>query len=220
MSEAPGSATTDPRTTLVLSPHQDDEANRVSAYVAIAADRGDQVELVQATDGAATGVGRSEGLTAQTLTRWRDREQTAYWDWITDGRGTITRLGLADGGADRAAIRAGLEDRLAAATGPAELYVATWHHDHPEAHQADLHPDHIACVLAARDVRDASGITVRFGRHADHLDRAGTLYRPQTHVQELRIEGALASYAVIARRSVPGTYARMLANGGASLITE
>lgn len=213
-------ATTDPITTIVLSPHQDDEANRVSAYVAIAADRGDTVELVQATDGAATGVGRAEGLSPQTLTRWRDREQNAYWDWITDGRGTITRLGLPDGGADRESIRRGLETRLAAVSGTAELHVATWHHDHPEAHRADLHPDHVACVLAARDIRDATGICVRFGRHAEHLDRAGTLYQPQTHEQRLRIEGALASYTVIAQRSVPASFRRMIANGGSSLITD
>lgn len=208
------------RTVVVLSPHQDDEANRLCAFAVVAADRGDTLELLQATDGAATGVGPREGLSPQTLTRWRDREQTAYWDWVTDGRGTITRLGLPDGRADREWIRAALEARLSEAPGTPELYVATWHHDHPESHPADQHPDHVACVLAARDIRDASGLPVRFGRHAEHLDRAGTLYHAASPEQRLRVEGALASYSVIAQRSVPASYRRMLENGGSSLVTD
>ena len=208
------------RTTLVLSPHQDDEASRLAAYVAIAADRGDTVELVQATDGTATGVGRSEDLSARTLQRWRDREQQSCWDWLTDGRGTITSLELVDGSARAEDIRAGVEARLAASTDPCELYVATWHHDHPEAHRADLHPDHIACVLAARDIARSAGIPVRFARHATLQDLSGTLYEAQTHQQRLRIEGARAAYTVIGHRSVPTTFEAMAHGGGTSRITE
>ena len=212
--------TAEGRTTLVLSPHQDDEASRLAAYVAIAADRGDAVELVQVTDGTATGVGRAEGLSPGTVQRWRDREQFSCWDWLTDGRGTITRLQLVDGAARAEDIVSALTQRLDTANGECELYVATWHHDRPEAHPADLHPDHIACVLAAREIARTTGIPVRFARHATQQELPGTLYEAQTHEQRLRIEGALSAYTVIGRRSVRHTFEAAEGSGGTSRITE
>lgn len=195
--------------TLVLAPHQDDETIRLAAYVAYAADRGDDISLLTATDGCATGVGRSLNLTRSQVTQWRNREQAAAWAWLTDGRGEIHRAGLTDGRATRRQVRDAVAARLDAMPGNPELYVATWHHDKPGHHPGDEHPDHVACVLAARDLaRD--GVTVRYARHPS-IEGRGATYSPNVD-QALRIEGAVGAYTVIGQRSVPTSLKAVLDN--------
>lgn len=196
--------------TLVLAPHQDDETIRLSAYIAFAADRGDDVSLLTATDGGATKVGGQLGLTRSKLTRWRNREQDAAWAWLTDGRGgQIHRAGLPDGGATRKAVRDALAARLSAMPGTPEVYVASWHHDKAGHYLGDEHPDHVACIMAARDMA-ADGVTVRYARHPTTTGR-GANYSP-TDEQMLRIEGAVSAYTVIGHRSVAYQLNSVLSN--------
>lgn len=186
------------RTTVVLSPHPDDEVIRLSHYSAIAADRGDRMILVQATDGGATSVGRRLGLTPKETTRFRYREQDSAWSWLTDGRGEVVRLGLPDGGAGASSIYSAVKKIMANSAAP-ELYVATWHYDRSTSVSADKHRDHIACVDAGRRLGN-EGYVVRYAIHPSANQR-GTTYFRRTVQQQLRVEGAVASYQPIGRRS-------------------
>ena len=185
------------RTTLVLSPHPDDEVINLAHYIAYAADRGDRLILVEATDGCGTRVGRELGLTPEQTTLWRYREQDHAWEWLTGGRGEIVRLGMHDMQADSSTILDALTPLVADPT--TELYVASWHYDRPEAVQANVHPDHVACVDAAR-VLQSRGTIVRYAVHPSAGKVRSAKYRAEGH-RLLRVQGAVDSYQVIGRRS-------------------
>lgn len=194
-------AATGGRLTVILSPHQDDEVIRLAPYITYATDRGDTIHLIQATDGAATSVGRRLGLDPATVTTWRNREQTHSWNWLTGGRGQITRLGLPDGAATWGPIYNATRAALLEGGPGSELYVATWHHDRPDSHREDKHVDHVACVLAARQLQE-EGWVVRYAAHPTATPRGSFAYRAEGR-QLLRIEGAVDSYGVIGQRSAP-----------------
>lgn len=188
------------RTTIVLSPHQDDEVVRLSHYTTIAADRGDRMILAQATDGAATYVGSRLGLTGQQTSDWRHREQASAWSWLTDGRGTIERLGEPDGAASSDRIYAGVREIVNANSDTqVEVYVATWHHDRATSVSADKHTDHVACVKAARRL-GKEGVVVRYAVHPTATQK-GYSYYARNLQQELRVQAAVDAYRVIGRRS-------------------
>lgn len=210
--------------TVILSPHQDDETLRGSGYITFAADRGDSIRLVNVTNGAATGVRGKLGLTRAEIIRWRDREQSAAWDWLTDGRGgSIIRLGFEDGQAKRSSIRTAVQNQLSGMTGSPELYVATYPYDRPDAYipsagGGDAHVDHIACVQAARDL-ESDGVTVRYMRHPDKSNLSGAKYDTTTK-QFYRVQGAVAAYRTIGQRSVPEQFDSVLAARGRSVIVR
>lgn len=188
------------RTTIVLSPHPDDEAIRLSHYAVIAADRGDKMILVQASDGSATGVRRRLGLSYDEITRYRYREQDSAWSWLTDGRGSIVRLGLPDAGVRQNDVYSGVRSLInSEATNNIEVYVATWHYDRPTSVPADKHSDHRAVVDAARRF-GAEGLVVRYAIHPTANQR-GTTYFQRTTQQKVRVEGAAAAYQPIGRKS-------------------
>lgn len=187
------------RTTIILSPHQDDEVVRLAHYATIATDRGDAMVLVQATDGSATAVRTKLGVDGPTIARWRDREQALAWDWLTDGRGTITHLGERDGAANADRIYTGLRSVVDTCAGAPEVYVATYIPDATGAVSADQHTDHVACVRAAQRLA-ADGVTVRFALHPTSK-RGGTSYRARNTQQAARVEGAVHAYQTVGRRS-------------------
>lgn len=197
--------------TVILAPHQDDETIRLSAYIAAMADRGDDTALICATDGSATGVRKSLGLSYDQITRWRNREQETAWSWLTDGRGgPITRLGFTDGKAQRAKIRTALEQQFQGMSGAPEIYAATWWWNKAGNHVGDKHTDHIACLQAAQDVAKAHGVVLRAARHPG-APGTGVKYKPTAH-QMHRIEGAVGAYQVIGQRSVSQTFRDILKN--------
>lgn len=211
--------------TVILAPHQDDETIRLSAYITHMADRGDDLALITVTDGSATSVRRRLGLTGAQTARWRDREQDTAWAWLTDGRGgPATRLGFTDGAADHRVVADAVADRLASMRGRPELYVATWHHDRPGAYvpgpgAGDAHPDHVACVLAARALA-GDGVTVRYARHPERSHLTGTQTYGTTDAQFLRVQAAVAAYRTVGQRSVPDQFRAVLAARGRSVITR
>ncbi|TRW47539.1 PIG-L deacetylase family protein [Georgenia yuyongxinii] len=165
---APPSATAaGPRTTVIVSPHPDDETLRLTGYIRYAVERGDRLILVAVTDGGASAVRAQFGFTVGQLKAVRRAEQVAAWSYLTDN-GQVIRLGLEDGAVAgrKAAITARVKE-LAAQYGPTtEFYVA--------ALLDDDHPDHSATAEA---VRDGGARVVRYSRGPVD-DRPGSVYRP------------------------------------------
>lgn len=196
------------RTTIILSPHQDDEFIRLGAYIPRASERGDQLCLIQATDGGATAVGRTLSLDRPTLTRWRNREQLSAWEWLTEGRGEHpVYAGLPDGQATVAGLLPAVEAAIARAKGHVELYVASWHYDRPGQVPADQHNDHKVCVDVGRILAE-EGVLVRYAKHYSSRVSGGTRYRP-TERHKLLLEGAAAAYQVVGQRSTKGILASL-----------
>lgn len=188
-----------PRTTIALAPHPDDGVIRLAHYAVRAADRGDRMVLVAATDGEATSVAGQLGITSTRVAEFRRTEQDHAWDWLTDRRGTVVRLREPDGAARADGILAGLRDVLASAVGTPEVYVASWHPDRHGATRPDQHRDHVACVDAAR-VLQREGVIVRYALHPTST-RRGITYRATTTEQKVRVAAAVTSYAPIGARS-------------------
>lgn len=212
---SPGYATT------LLCPHPDDEVINLSAYMMMMADRGDSIALVQATDGSATAVGKTLGLSPQQIAQIRYREQSHAWDWLTDGRGKgkIIHLGLPDGGGlDLVdAIYHGTWSVLDQMPGKKEVYVASLPPEHPLARRENDHPDHVACVRAAQRMA-TEGVTVRY---AVHPKAAPGGYAYNVPVQKrYRIEGAVAAYTVVGNRSTPSSLKHTLESWGRTRVVS
>lgn len=202
------SASAAARTTIILSPHQDDEVARLSHYSTIAADRGDRMILVQVTDGAATRAGRTLGLTPRQVTSFRNREQRHAWEWLTDGRGEVVYLNLPDGGAHQDDIYSGVSSVIGAGV-PAgtEIYVATYHYDRPQTVSADRHTDHVATVDAARRL-GADGLVVRYALHPTAV-KSGVKYHYRNASQKSRVRGAIGAYTTVGHVST-NTFSKVL----------
>lgn len=211
--------------TVILSPHQDDETLRLSGYLTFMADRGDHVALINATDGAATRVGKDLGLSGAEVTRIRDREQAHAWAHLTDGRGTTAiNLGFPDGAADARKIHAAVTRALSGMSGRPECYVAAYPNDRahsyrPSARGGDNHPDHLACVQAGRMLA-ADGVTVRYAIHPSQVHRPGGTAYDTTARQQLRVEAAVAAYKTIGQRSVPEEFRHVLDVRGRSVVSS
>lgn len=212
--------------TAILSPHQDDEIIRFAAYIIHAADRGDNLALIQATDGAATTIGRKLGLTPEETSRYRNREQFHSWDNLTDGRtGNVTYLNFPDGGAQANDLYRATKRALESMGGQHECYVATYPPDGPYAYipnktAGDAHPDHVACVEAGKMLA-ADGVVVRYAVHPTQAHRTGGTATYTTNEKEYwRVESAVAAYRTIGQRSTPKSFKYVLDFGGRSVITR
>ena len=211
--------------TVVLSPHQDDETLRLSAYIQRMTDRGDSVALVCATDGAATSVGPRLGLTPAEVTRIRDREQAEAWAALTGGRGDApVKLGLPDGAATAPQVYEATAATLDGMVGRPEVYVATYPPEGPFAYlpapgAGDAHPDHVACVEAARMLA-ADGVTVRFAVHPYRTDASGTAVYDMAAGEHYRLEAAVDAYRTIGQRSVPAQFDTLLAARGRTVVSR
>lgn len=196
------------RTTYILAPHPDDELIRLSHYIAFAAARGDNIIVLQVTQGGATNVASKIGLTSNEVKRVRHLEQAAALGFLTNGTGIIVSLGLEDGETSHESVLAAIRPIIGRPRGGTELYVASWHHDRIDSEVGDKHNDHVACVLAGRTLAD-EGHIVRYARHP--LGRqSGTAYRASGREQEVRLEAAVNAYRAIGHRSVPNSIRAVL----------
>jgi LmbE family N-acetylglucosaminyl deacetylase len=202
---APAQAATQ-RVTVIYAPHPDDETLRLSGYISYAASRGDKLILVAASDGGGTGLVHAWGWSPQGMEEHRRIEQENAWGALTNGKGTIIRLGLPDGNipAYKAAITKQAQ-ALEAQYGSAnvEHYVA--------ARDDDVHPDHRAVVQA---VRDAHVRIVRVSHEPGY--HGGTKYLPPNTGAAVY---AYNSYRTIGWVSVPGLFNNLRNQGYASYIT-
>lgn len=191
------------RTTVVYSPHPDDDVLRLAAYVSFAADRGDRMILVAVTDGGASGVRTRLGFTVPQFEAVRRAEQAAAWSYLTHGEGEIIRLGLPDGGVTGAPITA----TARSLEGPGvEHYVA--------ANAADYHRDHQATVAA---VKDAGVAVVRAARPVGYT--GGTVYTvPADRVWD--VARASAAYREVGWVSVSSSFADLASAGYVSRVGQ
>ena len=198
---APAAEATTGRTTVVYSPHPDDDMLRLSAYINFAADRGDRMILVAVTDGGASGVRTALGFTVPQFEAVRRAEQAAAWSYLTRGKGEIIRLGLPDGGVTGAPITAVARSL----EGPGvEHYVA--------ANAADYHRDHQATVAAAKN---AGLATVRTARPVGATN--GSLYTvPSSRLWD--VARASAAYREVGWVSVPSSFANLAATNYSSRV--
>lgn len=137
------------RTTIIVSPHPDDEVLRGAGYANYATHRGDRMILVAMTDGGATSMGSRFYLSRSQVEHRRRNEQELAWSMLTHGKGEVIRMGLPDGAVTYDAALAAMQ-RIVAQYPGAEIYVAA----HPWDGSAS--PDHIPIWQACRD----SGATV------------------------------------------------------------
>lgn len=153
-------------TTIIVSPHPDDELARGAGYITHATARGDHLVLLALTDGGATGQGPREGLSTAQVEQRRAAEQTGAWSALTRGRGVIVRAGLPDGAITAAATEHAVRGVLAAYPG-AEVYVAARPDDHGSDHQQ-------ACAGAA----NSGAAIVRYMRRPDLPGGGTAIYHP------------------------------------------
>lgn len=208
------------RLTVVVSPHPDDET-RLTGYLPMAAARGDDLMMIQVTNGGGTAVQHKEGLTKDETIRFREREQDNFWRWITDDAGgPIIRLGQEDAATSQYEIEVAMLDVIYGMhpdTCP-EFYVAAYPPGLPRSTASDNHADHINVVNAAYSLREY-GYVVRFARHSGSFHQGGgMLYEAKNNLQRLQIDGALSSYNVIGYRSAKSTFDSIRAIGGATRI--
>lgn len=200
---APGSTRTlrTPRTTIIVSPHPDDETLYLSGYITYAEACGDELILLAVTDGGATKA-RPNGWTQEECKLIRRTEQAAAWRALTKGRGKTVRLSLPDGG------RESLTDPVCRAVreldGPdIEFYVAA---------NDGQSRDHTAVAQGVR----RSGVRVaRFANESGSI--TGYRYPP---VDPYACQLAANSYAAVGHRSVPSMFAALQANGYVSRVTR
>lgn len=198
---APATEAANGRTTVVYSPHPDDDVLRLAAYINFAADRGDRMILVAITDGGASGVRTKLGFTVQQLEAVRRAEQTAAWSYLTRGKGEIIRLNLPDGGVTSAPITAIARSLEGSGV---EHYVA--------ANAADYHLDHKTTVSA---VKNAHLAVVRAARPVGYT--GGTLYTvPSNRMWD--VSRASAAYREIGWTSVSSSFSALAASGYVSRV--
>lgn len=196
-----------PRTTVVVTPHPDDETLRLTGYIRVAAERGDRLILVAVTDGGASRVREQLGLTVGQLKAVRRAEQVASWSYLTDD-GEVIRLDIDDGAVAgrKAAVTARIKDLAVQYGATAEFYVA--------ARLDDAHPDHRATAEA---VRDAGARVVRYAR--DPADPgAGAVYRP-TSGYLWGAQRADQAYGEVGHVSAGASFSALREKGYASVVT-
>lgn len=132
------------RTTLIVTPHPDDEVLRGAGYANWATHRGDRMVLIAMTDGGATKMGPRDGLTRSQVETRRKAEQTLAWSMLTHGRGEIYRAGLPDGAVTYSGALQVMRNVVKKYPG-ADVYVAAHPLDGPAS------PDHIPVWQACRD---------------------------------------------------------------------
>lgn len=176
-----------PRTTYLIAPHPDDETLRTGAFVAwTRVKTDDQIVLVAVSDGGASKAARRRGLSSEQEMSYRRAEQNAAWAALTEGEGSIVRLGLPDGGLTAASVEAELRRALPGLSEPRARVVVA-------AHPDDYHQDHLAVVEAAK------AISPRYLRFA-----LAPLMESSGEVRVYRSPTAAAGRAQVAHHSYTG----------------
>ncbi|MFE9244991.1 PIG-L deacetylase family protein [Nocardiopsis sp. NPDC006938] len=127
---------------VVVAPHPDDETLGFGGATALLAALGARITVVAVTDGEGSHPGGS--LPPRALAEARADERARALSLLGAGGARVVRLGFPDGRVEE--CRARLTERLAELCAGAQLCVATW--------EGDLHPDHRATGLAAREALD------------------------------------------------------------------
>lgn len=181
-------------TTLIVTPHPDDEVLRLSPYIQFARDRGEQLVLVAVTDGGSTKMGPAEGLTKAQVEVRRRAEQIGTWSALTRGKGIIRNLGITDGTITPATARSGVQSVLQSFPDADEVYVA--------AHRSDQTSDHLAVAEGMKGIAPV----VRWAFDPRFTTTSpGVSYRPRNNTDRSEIEDALSAYwwTLGPRSSVP-----------------
>lgn len=130
-------------TTVIWSPHPDDETLRLSALITQKAVRGDKIILVAVTDGEATYVSRAWGADPRNLADLRVAEQTFAIRELSNSRNVeIIRMQLPDGGVNSGPVR-DLANKL---DGPNVKHYCA-------CDTRDKHRDHKAVAIALKRAR-------------------------------------------------------------------
>lgn len=133
------------RPTIAVVPHPDDESLSMGGLLALQRRRGLPVTVVAVTDGEA-----AHGEPDADLGLLRRDEQDSALRTLGVVDDHVVRLGLPDGAVGDH-VRA-LADRMGDMVGPDDLLVAT--------SRDDVHPDHVACGLAAAEVAAERGCSL------------------------------------------------------------
>lgn len=197
------------RTTVIYSPHPDDETLYTSAYITFAARRGDRLILVAVTDGGASGARPSTWTASDLMTVRAHVEQEAAWRALTalSPETQVIRLGEPDGAISSQAVQ-NVATALERAYGREEVehYVAG-------NYTAAESTDHRAVATGVK----AAGVKVaRFASDPRVFDR-GTVYTPSADDVE-RATAADDRYSAFGHSSVPNAFAALRANGYASRV--
>lgn len=192
------------RTTIIYTPHPDDETLRLSGYASYAQARGDRLILVAVTDGGSTYLTQDWGWTPQMMMDHRIVEQTHAWSAVTKGLGQIIRLRITDGDVpNHTAQITAMAQQLDAQYGPnVEHYVA--------ADDSDYHPDHRATVAGVR----AAGVLV-IRTALDRGNHNGMVYYPSS-VDDATL--AYNAYHTIGWQSVPDSFKNLHDEGFSSYV--
>ena len=139
------------RTTVVYSPHPDDETLYLAGYLTTVAARGHRMVLVAVEDGGSSAV-RPDGWTQQDVENVRVMEQTAAWGALTRGQAEIHRLRISEATTAAASVRAMAQALERSYAGGVEHYVAANY----STTQSSLHQ------AVANGVRGAGVAVARF----------------------------------------------------------
>jgi LmbE family N-acetylglucosaminyl deacetylase len=134
----------EPRSTVVIAPHPDDETLAAGGLIATQRSRQIPVTLLAVTDGEAAYPGVPD------LGRTRRIEQARAAEALGVARDAVIRLGLRDSAV--AEFEPVLIDRIESSINSDTLLVAPWPHD--------PHPDHEACGRAAATAAGRTGATL------------------------------------------------------------
>lgn len=139
------------RTTVVYSPHPDDETLYLAGYLTTVAARGHRLVLVAVEDGGSSAV-RPPGWSQEDVENVRVMEQTAAWGALTRGQAEIHRLRTPDATSAEGSVRAMAQGLERSYAGRVEHYVA----GNYSATQSSLHQ------AVANGVRGADVAVARF----------------------------------------------------------
>jgi LmbE family N-acetylglucosaminyl deacetylase len=194
------------RTTIVYSPHPDDETLYLSGYVTFCRNRGDRLILVAVTDGGASNA-RPADWSVEDLMAVRRHEQHEAWRSLTGQVGSVYRLGIPDGeiAAHAQTITNYAEALERAWDTSVEHYVAG-------NYQSSQSEDHQAVANAVK----AAGVTVaRFALVPGST--SGTAYAPPTDRVDECLE-AWNVYRAFGQISVKSMFDALKASGYTSHI--
>lgn len=193
------------RTTIVYSPHPDDETLYLSGYITMVAARGHRLILVAVEDGGSSAV-RPPGWTQKDVENVRVMEQTAAWAALTRGRTEIHRLRISDAATATASVRAMAQALERSYAGGVEHYVA----GNSSSTQSSLHQ------AVASGVRGAGVAVARFSLPPDQT--GGWAYSPPTdRVPDCEL--AWDIYRAFGHLSVGPLFTLLKASGFRSRIT-
>lgn len=190
------------RTTIIYSPHPDDETLYAGAYVAFRAMKGDRMILIAVTDGGASGA-KPASWSAEDMMNVRRIEQETAFRELTGGRVYhIERLGQPDGGVQSSAVKA-VAEAMERAWGPdVEHYVAG-------SYISDQSADHQA---VANGVKAAGVKVARFCREPGKAG-GGTVYNPASYNAKARCQLADNIYRAFGRTSVAPMFTALRNSG-------